>query len=81
MATETQRHRVSRTVIVSAGNDVIVRWDAASSVEQATIEPAECSSLALAFSVPLCLCGQPLWLRRQAARGPKELSSSLSVTH
>jgi hypothetical protein len=32
---------------------------AASSIE-ATIDPAECSSLALAFSVPLCLCGHPL---------------------
>ncbi len=62
MAKEAQSHRVSKTPTASAGHNdmlqgapgVIVRGTLlAASNTEATIKAGECSSLALAFSVPL----------------------------
>ena len=82
MATETQRHRVSKTLTVSAGrnevfqgaHDVIVRRDdAASSVEHRGNNGA-CRVLFvrsgfLSASVPLCLCGHPLLVAAAGCAG------------
>ncbi|GEM_PF-5671761 len=62
MATETQRHRVSKTPTVSAERNEMFQATHSSSagmtllpalITEAIIEPAEYSSLSLAFSVPL----------------------------